>query len=1148
MKRADFVHLHNHTQYSLLDGALKIDDLLAKAREYKMPALAITDHGNMFGAIEFYKKAIASGIKPIIGSEVYVAGASRFKKEPIPGLPDAGFHLILLVKNLDGYKNLIKLSTSGYLEGFYHRPRIDKDILRKNHQGLIGLSSCLKGEVPHFLSQGNYKKAKRVAEEYVSIFGDGNFFLELQDHGTEDEKKARELLIKLSQDTEIPVVATNDCHYLKKEDWEAHDALLCIQTGKTIQESDRLKFTTDQLYFKPPEEMGELFKDHPAAIENTIKIAEECNLQLEFGKFHLPHFPVPLGYENLESYLAYLARKGLAGRYSKVTPGLEERLEYELKIINQMGYAGYFLVVKDFIDYARSKGIPVGPGRGSAASSLVSYALRITNIDPIKYGLLFERFLNPERISLPDIDIDFSDRGRDRIIEYVIDKYGKQNVTQIITFGTMAARGVVRDVGRVLGMAYSEVDRIAKMIPLEPDMTLKKALEVQPDLAKLSESDPQVNKLISLSQTLEGLNRHASTHAAGVVIAPTKLTEFVPLYMSAKDEITTQYDMKGIEDIGLLKMDFLGLRTLTVIDDTLGMIREKRSTSTDIDQIPLDDQRVFDLFSNGETVGIFQFESSGMRDYLKKLRPESLDDLTAMNALYRPGPLDSFMIDEYIQRKRGEKKIEYEHALVEPILKETYGVIVYQEQVLKVASDLAGYSLGRADILRKAMGKKKPEMMADQRNEFIEGAKDSGIPEKKADRIFDLIATFARYGFNKAHSVGYAYIAYQTGYLKAHFPVEFMAATLSSEIGDSSRIVTLMEECKRMGIQVLPPDVNESVGKFKVFKDKIRFGLEAVKNVGQSAINSIVAAREKYGRFTSIFQFCEEADLRLVNKKALESLICAGAFDSVHKNRAQLLAGVELAMNYGQAVQKDRRKGQTTLFDLEAGPGLTQKEPELLPVPEWPRSQILAKEKEMLGFYVSGHPLTKYEEELKVFSTFTTETIDAVADGQEVILGGIIVGVKPNIDKKGNQMAFATLEDFLGTVEVLVFSDCFERKRSLVRNGSMVLIKGRTSTREAEKAKIIASDVISLDKAYQEVGGLLHLRIGPQIAGDDFVPQLKETLSSHAGKSKVILHLRTEKEELKMGVKNIKVKLSRELIKKLREGLGEENVYISQSP
>jgi DNA polymerase-3 subunit alpha len=1147
MKRADFIHLHNHTQYSLLDGALKIDDLLAQAKEYKMPALAITDHGNMFGAIEFYKKAIASGIKPIIGSEVYVAAGSRLKKEPIPGLPDAGFHLILLVKNFDGYKNLIKLSTSGYLEGFYHRPRIDKDILRKNHQGLIGLSSCLKGEIPWLLMKGNYKKAKKTAEEYVNILGEGNFYLELQNHGTEDEKKARELLLQLSQDTGIPMVATNDCHYLRKEDWQAHDALLCIQTGKTIAESERLKFSTDQLYFKSPEQMKKLFEDVPSAIENTIKIAEECNLQLEFGKVHLPHFPIPSGYEDLESYLAYLARKGLAQRYSKVTPGLEERLEYELKIINQMGYAGYFLIVKDFIDYARSKGIPVGPGRGSAASSLVSYALGITNIDPIKYGLLFERFLNPERISLPDIDIDFSDRGREKIIDYVINKYGKKNVTQIITFGTMAARGVIRDVGRVLGMPYSEVDRIAKLIPFEPDMTLKKALEVQPDLAKLSESDPQIKKLISLSQTLEGLARHASTHAAGVVIAPSELSNFVPLYMSAKDEITTQYDMKGIEDIGLLKMDFLGLRTLTVIDDTLKMLREDRNIHIDIDKVPLDDKKVFDLFSNGETVGIFQFESSGMRDYLKKLKPESLDDLTAMNALYRPGPLDSFMIDEYIQRKYGEKKIEYEHPLMEPILKETYGVIVYQEQVLKVASDLAGYSLGKADILRKAMGKKKAEMMARQRDEFTKGAKSAGISEKKADKIFDLIATFARYGFNKAHSVGYAYIAYQTAYLKAHYPVEFMAATLSSEIGNSTRIVTLMEECKRMDIQVLPPDVNQSVGKFKVFKDKIGFGLEAIKNVGQNAINSIVAAREKFGKFTSIFQFCEEVDLRVVNRKALESLICAGAFDSIHKNRAQLLAGVELAMSYGQAVQKDKLKGQTTLFDLELGQGLAQKEPELLPIPEWPRSQILAKEKEMLGFYVSGHPLSKYEEELKNFSSFTTETLETVKDGQEVILGGIIVGMKPNIDKKGNQMAFATLEDFVGTVEVLIFSDCFERKRNLVRNGSMILVKGRASTREAEKTKIIVSDIIPLDKTFQEMGGFLHLKIGPQIARDDFIPQLKDIFASHPGKSNVILHMRTQKEELKMRVKNVKVKLSRKLLQELKEGLGEENVFISKN-
>ncbi len=1144
MKHADFVHLHNHTQYSLLDGALKIDDFISKAKDYRMPALAITDHGNMFGAIEFYKKAIASGIKPIIGSEVYVAPVNRTKKEPLRGLPDAGFHLILLVKNQDGYKNLIKLSTAGYLEGFYHKPRIDKETLRKHSEGLIGLSSCLKGEIPWLLLNDKHKKAKDVALDYKKIFGEKNFFLELQNHELEDEKKARKLLLELAKDTEIPVVCTNDCHYLKKEDFEAHDALLCIQTGKMISDSDRLRFGTDQLYFKSPEEMKKLFQDFPEAIENTIKIAEECNLQLEFGKFHLPHLPVPQGYDNLESYLEYLAKKGLASRYSKVTPGLEQRLEYELKIIKQMGYAGYFLIVKDFIDYAKFRGIPVGPGRGSAASSLVSYSLGITNIDPIKYGLLFERFLNPERISLPDIDIDFSDRGRDRIIKYVINKYREDNVAQIITFGTMAARAVVRDVGRVLGIPYSEVDKIAKKIPWEPDMTLDKALELQSELAELSKSDPKIEKLIFYSKTLEGLSRHASTHAAGVVIAPTKLTEFLPLYKSNKNEITTQYDMKGIEDIGLLKMDFLGLRTLTVIDETLKMLKEKRNIFIDIDKIPLDTKKVFELFSNGETVGIFQFESSGMREYLKKLKPESLDDLTAMNALYRPGPLDSLMIDEYIKRKHGKKHTEYEHPMLEPILKETYGVIVYQEQVLKIASDLAGYSLGKADILRKAMGKKKSKMMAQQKEEFLKGAKKSNISEKKAEKIFELISRFARYGFNKAHSVGYAYLAYQTAYLKAHYPVEFLAATMSSDIGNSSRVVILMEECRRMGIEVLPPDVNESVGKFTVVKDKIRFGLEGVKNVGENAIKSVISAGEKHGKFTSFFQFCERVDLRVVNKKALESLILAGAFDSINSHRAQLLASVDQGIQYGQAVQRDKKMGQTSLFDTLSGSKVSQKEPELPDVPRWPLSEILSKEKKILGLYVSGHPLTKYEEELKSFTTCSTESLENLSDNQELFCGGIITNVKTTVDKKGKLMAFFTLEDFVGQVEVLVFSDCYKNKNSLIKPDQMVLVKGKTSTKEKEKPKIIAKDIIPLNLTYEKLRGFLHLTLEKSSCGNSLFSELKTTLSSYPGKSDVILHIKTEDENLKMRVKNIRVQLSKEFLKKLKEILGNENVYI----
>lgn len=1147
MKHSDFVHLHNHTQYSLLDGACKINELLALAKEYRLPALAITDHGNMFGAIEFYKKALSCGIKPIIGSEAYVAPEDRTRKEPLRGMPDTGFHLILLAKNYEGYKNLIQLSTIGYLEGFYHRPRIDKKILKEHSEGLIGLSSCLKGEIPHLLLSGNYAKAREVAVEYSGIFGEGNFYLELQDHGLEDEKKAKSLLFKLSSDLNLPLVCTNDCHYLKREDHLAHDALLCIQTGKKMEDSDRMRFGTDQLYLKSPEEMKELFTEYPEAVENSLKIAEECNLELEFGKTFLPHFPLSEGYDNLNSYLEQLVQEGFEKRYSLETTALEQRLKEELKVIEEMGFAGYFLIVKDFIDFARKNNIPVGPGRGSAAGSLVSYCLGITNIDPIKYGLLFERFLNPERISLPDIDIDFSDKGRDKIIKYVVNRYGEQNVAQIITFGTMAARAVVRDVGRVMGMPYSEVDRIAKMIPMEPDMTLERAMELESELKKLAEEDPRIEKLISYSKTLEGITRHASTHAAGVVIAPSRLTDFVPLYKSNKDEITTQYDMKGIEEIGLLKMDFLGLRTLTVIDDTLRLLREEKKKELDINSITLEDEKVFELFANGQTVGIFQFESSGMRDYLRKLKPGSLEDLTAMNALYRPGPLDSYMIDEYIERKRGRKEIKYEHPLLEPILKETYGVIVYQEQVLKIASDLAGYSLGKADILRKAMGKKQAEVMAEQKDEFISGAKSKGIDGKVADKVFELIGKFARYGFNKAHSVGYAYLAYQTAYLKAHFPLEFVAASLSSEIGDSSRIVVLMEEGKRMGISLLPPDVNESSGDFKVAGKKLRFGLGAVKNVGESVIQVIVQAREKGGEFKSIFDFCQRVDHRKLNKRALESLIQAGAFDSVEKNRASLIASVENALSHGENYQKEKAKGQTSLFGQEKDTGKLGIEPRLLEVPKWHFGETLSKEKEVLGFYVSGHPLSRYKTELKAFAPHTTESLEGIKDGEQVTLGGMITNFKLNIDKKGKQMAFVTLEDFLGTVEVIVFSDCFDKHKKMLKADAMVLIQGRASTREQEKPKLIASQIYLLSKIYQELKPVLHLKVFDNDMKEGLAARLKELLSFHPGESQVILHYLTEVEEVKVRLKNNKVQLSRELLEKLSGLLGEENLYLNQS-
>ncbi|UCD93698.1 MAG: DNA polymerase III subunit alpha, partial [Candidatus Zixiibacteriota bacterium] len=1009
MKFANFVHLHTHSQYSLLDGACKLDELIELAKYYKMPALAVTDHGNMFGAAEFYRTATKAGIKPIIGTEAYVAPGSRFDKKPSNKYPDGGFHIIILARNRTGYKNLIKLSTAGYLEGFYHRPRIDKELLREHSEGLVALSSCMKGEVNWHLLHGDADLAAQTALELQDVFGEGNFFLEMQNHGLEKEELLIPMVYTIHRQTGIPIVATNDCHYLRREDWEAHDALLCIQTGKFVSDTDRMRYETDQIYFKSPEEMTRLFEDYPEAIENTIKIAEKCNLEIEMGRFHLPHFPIPAPHEDADRYLRHLAEEGLNKRYKKITDEIRKRLDYELSVIKQMGYAGYFLIVKDFIDYARMVDVPVGPGRGSAAGSLVSYSLGITNIDPIGYSLLFERFLNPERISMPDIDIDFADRGRDKIIDYVVRKYKKENVCQIITFGTMAARGVVRDVGRVLGMPYSDVDKIAKMIPFAVNMTLEQALVQTPELKEKYEKDNQMKKLIDLSKTLEGLARHASTHAAGVVIAPTALTDYVPLFQSSKDEITTQYDMKMVEEIGLLKMDFLGLRTLTVVQDCLRMIEENHDKKIDIDNVDLNDKKVYKLFSRGDTVGIFQFESSGMRDYLRKLKPENLTDLTVMNALYRPGPLDSGMIDTYIDRKNGRQVVSFEHPKLEKILKDTYGVIVFQEQVLQIANSLAGYTMGKADILRKAMGKKVAELMAEQKKEFLAGCARQKINDKIAQSVFEQIETFARYGFNKAHSTGYAFIAYQSAFLKTYYPLEFMAANMTSEMDSSDRIYVLMEECRKMNITVLPPDVNQSEKGFGVKDKKIRFGLLAVKNVGEGAVEGIVEAREEGGPFEDFADFVSRTNLKNLNRRSVESLIAAGALDSFPGNRAQKTAAVEQMLEFGQKVQA--HAGSSDLFSSQ-GAEVKRKVPELSDEPDWSISKKLSNEKQMLGFYVSGHPLDRFRSELTAFGTADTQSLADVKDGREVRLGGIISVIKLMNDKRGNRMAFVTLEDF----------------------------------------------------------------------------------------------------------------------------------------
>ncbi len=1143
---SSFVHLHNHTHYSLLDGACRIEDMMELALAYKMPALAITDHGNMFGAIEFFKKAKSAGIKPIIGVEAYVAPESRFEKATQKGRENA-YHLVLLAKDQEGYRNLLKLVSAGYREGFYYKPRIDKELLHKHHQGLIALTACLHGEVPHRMVKSGMDAARASALEYRDIFGE-DFYLEIQDHGIPEEATVREGMAELSQELGIPLVATNDIHYLRKEHADAHDILLCLQTGKDYDDPNRMRYSTKELYFKSPDEMEALFKQYPGAIENTLEIAEKCNLEIPFGKLHLPVYAIPAeeNVKTLDEYLEKLAWEGLQKRYPEITPEIKNRFDHEISVIKQMGFSGYFLIVRDFTSYARSHGIPVGPGRGSAAGSLVSYALGITNIDPLRYNLIFERFLNPERVTMPDIDIDFCYERREEVIQYVRQKYGEKNVTQIITYGTMAARAVVRDVGRVLKMRYNDVDKIAKMIP--PNTKLAEALKTVPELKEIAEkSDEEVyQKLFEYALVLEGLSRHASTHAAGVVIAPEDLTNFVPLYKSKEGDITTQYDMKWIEEIGLLKMDFLGLRTLTVIEDTLKLLKQ-RGIELDLDKLPLDDPKTYELFSKGETVGVFQFESGGMQEYLRKLKPSRIEDLIAMNALYRPGPMEN--IDDFIDRKQGRKAIEYPHPLLEPVLSETYGIIVYQEQVMQIASRLAGFSLGKADILRRAMGKKKAELMQEQKEEFLKGAAENGIPEKVAEEVFELIRKFARYGFNKSHAAGYSVVAYQTAYLKAHYPAEFMAASLTSEMGDASRVMILMDECKRMGIKILPPDVNESFANFTVVDGNIRFGLGAIKNVGLGAIKSIVRARKKYGRFKTIFDLVQHLDLRLVNKKVLESLVQAGAADSLEGHRAQIFASIEMAINYAQRAQNEHLSGQTSIFDL--GVSAQKKSnngryPDLPEVEPWDKGKILALEKELLGFYLSGHPMARFRSDVEAFSTVSLDSLDNLEHGAQVRVAGIFTTVRTHQDRKQKTMAFATLEDFTGHSDVVIFSDIYEKNRFLIQADSMVLIVGQVSKQEEKGAKIICNEIIPLQKAREKYARKVCLNLHLNQLTDKSLSDLQKLLRANRGRCGVLFHVinGNGKKEYVIRSKSLFVPFTEDFLGKVEGILGSGNAWV----
>ncbi|MDZ7290430.1 MAG: DNA polymerase III subunit alpha [candidate division KSB1 bacterium] len=1161
-----FVHLHNHSHYSLLDGACRIEDLVEAAKRCNMPALALTDHGNMFGTIEFYKTCRKAGIKPVIGVEAYMAPRSRKEKTVQKGnVSDASYHLLLLAKNLQGYKNLMRLVSIGFLEGFYYRPRIDREVLAKYREGIIVLSACLKGEVANKLLNEGYEAARKVALEYREIFGD-DYYLEIHNHHIPEEDNVREGVLQLSRDLSIPVVATNDTHYLKREHAMPHDVLLCLQTGKDRDDPNRLRYTTDEIYFKSVEEMQASFPENPEALNLSVEIADKCNLELDFKSIHLPTFKIPEPHSNrsLDEYLEQLAFEGVKKRYKQVTPEIDQRLRHELEVIKQTGYAGYFLIVQDFIQYARSAGIPVGPGRGSAAGSLVSYCIGITNIDPLKYNLIFERFLNPERITMPDIDIDFCYERREEIIDYVRQKYGENNVTQIITFGTMAARAVIRDVGRVLKLRYSDVDKIAKMIPAAPGITLDKALETVSELRALVNSDATHRQLIDYSQVLEGLARHASTHAAGVVITPDELTNYTPLYKSNTGDVTTQYDMKALELVGVLKMDFLGLRTLTVMDKTVKMLRQK-GVEIDLDHLPLDDPRTYELFGNGETIGLFQFESSGMREYLKKLKPQCLDDLIAMNALYRPGPME--MIDDFIARKHGLRKIEYLHPALEPILRETYGVIVYQEQVMRIASELAGFTLGGADLLRRAMGKKIPELMAEQRKQFVSGAKERGVSEHVANQIFDVMDKFAGYGFNKSHAAGYSLVAYQTGYLKAHFPAEFMAATLTSEMTSTSRIVTLIEECRRLGVPVLPPDVNESFAEFVVIDDAhvvtepksskpngtcanvaqkaIRYGLGAIKNVGLGAIESIVKARQTKGKFSSLFDFCSRVDLRLVNKKVLESLIQAGAMDSLAPkgNRNQLFQAIDLATAYAQRFHDQRSRGQVSIFDQGSTEMIT--EPPLPEFQDWPEAERLNREKDFLGLYLSSHPLQRFREEVSLFSSTPLQDLEGLPDGAQIMICGIITNIKTIVDRKGASMAFLTFEDFAGSTEAIVFSDTYAAHRERLQPEAVVVLVGRTSTREDEPTKILVEKVMSLEEAWQEIPKKLTLEIPVQQMNDTTLQQLLKLLRANQGSCQLFFRLRGEDaSNYHFRSRALKVRPNASLLQRAREFLGPNMVRV----
>ncbi|MBU4306000.1 MAG: DNA polymerase III subunit alpha [Candidatus Omnitrophica bacterium] len=1142
MKHSDFVHLHVHSQYSLLDGACLVSKLIDLAHEMHMPALTITDHGNIFGAIEFYSEAMKKGVKPIIGCETYVAKTSRHKRGEL-GEKEQNHHLSLLIKDEEGYKNLIRLVSIAYREGFYYKPRIDKEVLSQYSKGLVGMSGCLKGEIASLLLAGQEKQAYDVARQFQEIFDKDSFYLEIMDHNLPEQRKVNKALVKLSKDLNIPLVATNDVHYLKKEMSQAHEVLLCLQTQTTLDDQNRMRLSSDEFYFKSPEEMKKLFSELPESISNTIRITEMCNLELDFKTTHLPHYNLPDGASPVE-VLRQICLKNIPERCRENEATAKERLEHELSVIKNSGFASYFLIVSDFVRFAKEKGIPVGPGRGSAAGSIVSYLLGITEIDPLKYDLLFERFLNPERVSFPDIDIDFCYERRDEVIKYVSEKYGSDNVAQIITFGTMAAKGVIRDVGRVLGMPYAEVDKLAKLIPVDPNITLSDAISVEPELKRLYHSDKTIKKLVDTALVLEGLSRHASTHAAGVVISDKPLYEHIPLFRSTDGQTTTGYTMKSLEKIGLLKMDFLGLKTLTIISETLKIIKRTKGINLDINKIPLDEPKTFELFCKAKTLGVFQVESSGMRDLLKKLKPDKFEEIIALLALYRPGPLGSGMVDDFIKRKHSVEKVRYDHPLLEPVLKDTYGIILYQEQVMRISNVLAGFSLAQADVLRRAMGKKIPEVIENLKKSFIDGAVYKGIKKNIAEKVFGLIEFFAGYGFNKSHSAAYALISYQTAFLKANYPVEFMAALLTGEKDNTDKIALYINECKHMRIKILPPDINESFAQFTVVSDNsIRFGLSAIKNVGQGAVESIIRARKEGDRFTSLLGLCKRVDSKATNKKVIESLIKCGAFDSLKINRAQLIANMESIISLAGSLQKDKQSGQMLLFEGSAD--TNSQEPKLSKVEEWPLLELLSYEKTMLGFYITAHPLDQYKKLLKRYSLLSTADIyKKAAAAEDVAVAGIIEKIKTTITKKkAEKMAIIRLEDTESSLEVLVFPEVYKQTFMHLRQDGVVVVKGKLDYRE-NSPKIIASDVIPIESVSRVMVESLNLSISPLDLKQKIFYKIKDIIQLHPGKTPIHLAV-SDKEGKRVKIQaNTCVEVSNTLISELEKILGKEDVLV----